>query len=241
MPAEARLQGREALVLRQAFDGHDLAALGLHGQYQAAAHGLAVEEQRAGSANPMLAADMRARKPQVMAKAIRERQARLDRNLDFASVHFEANLHGLSRRHLECALDHGAGKRLAVGAAGMNVAVRIEGGRGRSLSLGDNGSVDRRSVKHSLDGWQPQRPVGYTDHADMRIRSLAAVVVIEEGRCRERKIAATTRKFLKAPASSGRPDRQANFDDDLVAAERCGQRSLEEIASLDDARAGLAG
>src|SRR5215470_16575127 len=106
MFAEACLQGREAFVLRQAFDRHDLAALGLYRQHQAAAHGLAIEEYSAGSANPVLAADMRTRKPQMMTQAIRERQARLDRNFDVASVHLKANLHGLSRRHLECTFDH---------------------------------------------------------------------------------------------------------------------------------------
>src|SRR5215470_2016115 len=115
MSAEARLQRGEAIVLRQALDRHDLTALGLHRQYQAAAHGVAVEEYSAGSANPMLAADMRARKPQVVAQAIRKRQARLDHHFDVVSVDLEANLHGLARRNLECTFDHRAGKRLAIG------------------------------------------------------------------------------------------------------------------------------
>src|SRR5262245_36882196 len=82
MLAEARLQRREALVLRQPFDGDDLAALGLDGQHQTAADSLAIEKHCAGTTDPMLAADMRSGQPQMMAQAIGERQAWLDRNLD---------------------------------------------------------------------------------------------------------------------------------------------------------------
>src|SRR5215470_20343126 len=93
MLAEARLQGRETLILREPFDGDDLTALRLHRQHQAAAHGLAVEEHSAGAANSMLAADMRAGEPQLMAQAIGERQARFDCNLDLTPIDPEANLH----------------------------------------------------------------------------------------------------------------------------------------------------
>src|SRR5262245_29436305 len=95
MLAKARLQGRETFILREPLDGDNFAALRLHCQQQTAAHGLAVEEHRAGTANPMLAADMRAGQPQLMAQAIGERQARLDRKLDLTTIDLEANLHGV--------------------------------------------------------------------------------------------------------------------------------------------------
>src|SRR5262245_4209840 len=91
--AKARLQRREALVLREPLDRDDFAALGLHRQHQTAAHRFAIEEHCAGTANPVLAADMRPGQPQVMPQAIGESQARLDRNLDLASIDLEANLH----------------------------------------------------------------------------------------------------------------------------------------------------
>src|SRR5262249_30476168 len=93
MLAEACLQRRQPLILRQPFDGDDFAALGLDRQHQAAADSLAVEKHGASTANPMLAANMRAGQPQMMAQAIGERQARLDRNLDFMAVDLEASLH----------------------------------------------------------------------------------------------------------------------------------------------------
>src|SRR5882672_1937831 len=95
MLAEARLQRREALILRQPFDSDDFAALGLHRQHKTAAHSLAIDQHRAGTANPVLAADMRTRQSQMMAQAIGERQARLDRNLDLTTVDLEASLHGV--------------------------------------------------------------------------------------------------------------------------------------------------
>src|SRR5215813_2072834 len=93
--AEARLQRREALIVRQTFDRDDFAAVGLDRQHETAAHSLAVDQHRAGTANPVLAADMRTRQPQMMAQAIGERQARLDHNLDLATVDLEASLHGV--------------------------------------------------------------------------------------------------------------------------------------------------
>src|SRR5689334_13240090 len=95
MFAEARLQGREALILRQPFDRDDFAALGLDGQYQTAADSLAVDQHGAGTAHSVLATDMRAGQPQMMAQAIRKRQARFDRNLNRAAIHLEASFHGV--------------------------------------------------------------------------------------------------------------------------------------------------
>src|SRR5689334_12244959 len=93
MLAEARLKGREGLIVRKPFDRDDFAVLSLHREHQAAADRLAIEEHCAGTTNPVLAADMRPGQSQLMAQAIGKRQARLDRNLDLMTVDLEANLH----------------------------------------------------------------------------------------------------------------------------------------------------
>src|SRR5262245_66068814 len=109
MLAEGRLQRREALVARETFDGGDLRALGLHREHEARAHCRAVDQHRAGAADAVLAADMRAGEAEVMAQAVGERQPRLDADFDLFAVDFESYGHGdltlLACRALERALD----------------------------------------------------------------------------------------------------------------------------------------
>ena len=64
----------------------DLAAVGLHREHQAGAHRRAVDDHGAGAAHAVLAADMGAGQPQIVAQAIRQRQPRLDLDLDLLAV-----------------------------------------------------------------------------------------------------------------------------------------------------------
>src|SRR5438105_12186066 len=93
MLAERRLQWRESLVVREPFDGDHLGALRLYGKHEARAYGSPVDDDGAGAAHAMLAADMRASQPQMMAQAIGERQPRLDLDHDFLSVDFKSHGH----------------------------------------------------------------------------------------------------------------------------------------------------
>ena len=56
----------------------DVAAVGLHGEHDAGAHRLAVEEHRAGAADAVLAADVRAGQTQLVPQEVAEQKARLD-------------------------------------------------------------------------------------------------------------------------------------------------------------------
>ena len=94
MLTEGFLQGRELGVTGEPFDGHDLGALGLHREHQAGAHGCAVDENRAGAAHAVLAAHMGAGQPQMMAQAIRQREPRLDVDLDLSTVDAKFHRHG---------------------------------------------------------------------------------------------------------------------------------------------------
>ena len=82
MLAEGFLQRREVGIVGQPFDGHDLGALGLHREHQAGAHRGAVDDDGAGAAHPVLAADMGPGQPQMVTQAVRQRQPRLDLDLD---------------------------------------------------------------------------------------------------------------------------------------------------------------
>ena len=75
---KARCSGCSVVAVREPFDRADLLALRLHGEHQAGAHRLAVEDHRAGAADAVLAADMRAGLPAIVADGVDQRLARLD-------------------------------------------------------------------------------------------------------------------------------------------------------------------
>ena len=57
---------------RDALDGGDLMAVGLHREHQAGARRASVEEDRAGAADAVFAAEMRAGEAELMAEEIGE-------------------------------------------------------------------------------------------------------------------------------------------------------------------------
>ena len=73
--------GRDLVVI-EAFDGGDAGAVAGHGIGDAGARRHAVEQQRAGAANAVLAAEMGAGQIEVVAQEIGEMGARLDGGLD---------------------------------------------------------------------------------------------------------------------------------------------------------------
>ncbi len=153
MLAKRFLQRREIGVVGQPFDGNDLGALGLNRQHEAGTHGRAIDNDRAGAAHAVLAADMGSGEPQMVAQAIRERQPRLNLHFDLSTVDTKSHCHGellLSSRGraLERALDHRPHERAAVGGAGMNVVLRIDGSGRGCFGLGDGRLIDGASAEH---------------------------------------------------------------------------------------------
>ena len=67
-----------AVAAGQPFDGRELVAVGLHREHQAGAHRRAVEQDGAGAADAVLAADMGAGERQIVAQEIAEQHARFD-------------------------------------------------------------------------------------------------------------------------------------------------------------------
>src|SRR5438094_2860725 len=78
--AESGLQRVELVraARREALDGRQLSAVRLHRQHQAGAHRLAVEQHGAGAAHAVLAADVGAGEPQVLAQEVAQEEPRLD-------------------------------------------------------------------------------------------------------------------------------------------------------------------
>src|SRR5262249_18176696 len=78
--------------IRDALDRLDPAAVALNGERQTAAHDRAVEQHRAGAAHAVLAADVAAGQPQILAQEVDQGLARLDALLDLLAVHAETDL-----------------------------------------------------------------------------------------------------------------------------------------------------
>src|SRR6185437_12822796 len=72
------LQRAHLADFSQAFDRVDSATVGLHREQQAGSRAVAIDRYGAGTADAMLAADMRAGEAERMAQKIGKQQARLD-------------------------------------------------------------------------------------------------------------------------------------------------------------------
>ena len=86
MVHEGLLHRMQFVAVGEALDGADRLAVGLHGEHQTRAHRFAVDEHGARAADAVLAADMRAGLPTVLADGVDERAPRFDRDVVVAAV-----------------------------------------------------------------------------------------------------------------------------------------------------------
>src|SRR5262245_28656730 len=75
---ETLLNRMELPILFEPFDRHDLGAVCLDGKHGARLHGFFVENHRTGAAVRRVAADVRARQPELVAQEMNEEQPRID-------------------------------------------------------------------------------------------------------------------------------------------------------------------
>src|SRR5262245_40363257 len=92
MFAERGLERRQRFVVAQPFDRDDLGSLGLNGKHQTGSHRIAIDDNRASTADTVLATEMRSGEPQLLAQAIGKRHARRHRDIDPLAVDPETNL-----------------------------------------------------------------------------------------------------------------------------------------------------
>jgi hypothetical protein len=78
----------------QSFDRHDLVTVRLHREEEARSHRVAVEEHRAGTADPMLATDVGAGQPELVPEEVAEQEPGLDAPLVRGSIHCDADAQG---------------------------------------------------------------------------------------------------------------------------------------------------
>src|SRR4249920_1779667 len=92
MVAERLLEVGQLIAGGQALDGADLGAVGLHAEDQAGPHRAAVDQHRAGAADPVLAAQVSAGVAQVVAQHVGQRPAGLHGELVLTPVDAQPDL-----------------------------------------------------------------------------------------------------------------------------------------------------
>ena len=108
----------------QAFDGEQLGTLRLHGKHQAGTRRLSVEQDRAGAADPVLAADMSAGQPEILTHKIDEQLARFAAALIALPVDGQPDLTDFGHRiDLSSSSRNGLGDGAARQDAGQMTAI----------------------------------------------------------------------------------------------------------------------
>src|SRR5208282_400519 len=122
---EGALQRIELVAVRQAFDRADLLAVRLDCEHQARTQRLAVDEHRAGAADAVLAADMRARLTAIFADRVSQSAARLDLNGMSLLIDRQSDFTPVT--HAYCFLVWRNAARMRRGVAGISSIVTPNG------------------------------------------------------------------------------------------------------------------
>src|SRR5438105_415742 len=99
MLVECSLDWVELAIKGKAFDGQYVRPAGLNCEHEACLHWLTVDNDCAGAAHAMLAADVGARESEVLTDEIDQKLARLDAPLVRLAVHPQADGHALDLTH----------------------------------------------------------------------------------------------------------------------------------------------
>src|SRR5437868_5048802 len=98
---ERLLEWMELAPLGEAFDGDDFGTVRLRREHQTGTRGFAVQQDRAGAADSVLAARMRAGEPEVLAQEVDQKFSRLalpgaglpvDREMEFQELRHRRDL-----------------------------------------------------------------------------------------------------------------------------------------------------
>ncbi len=245
-------RAQRPVALGQALDGLDRVAVGLHGEHEARAHALPVEQHVAVAAEAVLAGKVRAGQVEVLAQEVGERAAGLDGALAPAAVDLDPHrMHrrrpGRSRCLLGCGARGGVQQRSArqdagdtapVGAGDLDVIRRIE--------LVDR-CGDRReralveSLPRTIASMSARCGVPATRSSTSVADAACAAGVEPDDRGRaDLRVVAVARADLVEGGSTALPGGgEADGGDQLVVPERSLVRAAEELARGDRAVAAL--
>ena len=230
--AEAALRGvaRDELALQfgklaavgHAFDGVDGLAGNLRRQRQAAARRAAVDQHRAGAANAVLAAEMRAGQLQLLPQEIRQMLARLDAPLQRLAVQGRFDLDLFVADQIELA--HAAAlsdkplrtRRVSTVAMCSRVSPRSpgvsSGARSCRIACSNadvSGSGARRPVTAAETVVATLGTIGAAEINQPRLADALALHGGDCGQSRQREIAMAARQFGKSDRRSRRRRRKS--------------------------------
>ena len=83
---EGLLHRMQLVAVSETLDGPDFLTVGLHGEHQTGAHWFVIDNDRAGTADTMLATNMRSGLPAIFTDGIGQRTARFDGDRVIAAV-----------------------------------------------------------------------------------------------------------------------------------------------------------
>ena len=126
---EGLLHRMQLVAVRETLDGTDFLAVGLHGEHQARAHWFAIDNDRAGAADTMLATDMGSGLSAIFTDGIGQRAPRFDGDRVIAAVDIDRD-RGFLAHAVFSALRKAA--RMRWGVAGISL---ISTPNGESASL----------------------------------------------------------------------------------------------------------
>ena len=115
---KARCNGCSVSPLARPLDGSDRQSLSLHREHQAGTHRIAADDDRAGAADAVLAADMGSGLAAVLADGVRERAPRLDADGMITPVDVEGDIDRAGHARLSIAPRNAA--RIFRGVAGIS-------------------------------------------------------------------------------------------------------------------------
>jgi len=92
------LQRMQLAVLNYAFNGHDIAAIGLHRKKSAGFDRLAIEQDRASPAIRSVAPDVSAGEAKHVAEKMYQQKPRLDLSFSIRSIQFDSHMLRLGHR-----------------------------------------------------------------------------------------------------------------------------------------------
>ena len=232
---ECRLQRRQLAVSGETLDRLDPRAVHLRREHQARANGGAVDPDRAGAADAVLAADVRPPQPQPVAQEVREQQPRLHLLAAEPAVDLDRDRdHGASNAFRQARPTARSTRTRVSCFRYAGEAWRFPGGSTAAAAT----SPASRAVSASMA--RPASPTSTTqrsigDRADRDPALLDALVPNGErtGRETEAVVAAPLRQLLERVARAGWRGGPDRVDDELVRLERRQEVRDEELVRRD--------
>src|SRR5215469_9364352 len=226
---ERVLNGMKRIDASQTLDSADLAAVRLHCKGEAGARRAAIEQDGAHPADPVFATDMSACETQLMAQKVAEKESRLyaafvDDAIDADAYPLVIDGHvgcsrpvvlqrlsggsrmvfagpSAARSSAQCPSRQSADEIATIGGIGVDIFRGVDGFRRLGCDRLEHGLVWTRTVEHGFGRGNPDRTLGDTGVAKVRMGAPAAIHIECRGHRDQGEVALALAHLLKAPAA----------------------------------------